>query len=65
MCYNSFSELNIPVNLVPENIRYQNASGVAMAAIGKDLLSAADLMPAYLRLPQAERELKKRTEDKQ
>lgn len=47
-------------------LRYQRAGGVAMAAqqVCKQggLLTAAQLMPFYLRLPQAERELKKKTE---
>ena len=50
--------------LAPEPLRYQRASAVASAALktaqqGK-LLTAAELMPIYLRLPQATRELNKR-----
>lgn len=57
-------------NLEPaqEQIKYQRASGVCLAAAGKyqngQTLTAAELMPVYLRLPQAQRELlqKKKTE---
>ena len=46
--------------------RYQKASSTALVALnlynnGKTL-TAEELMPYYLRLPQAERELKKREE---
>lgn len=63
LCYNSFKEILPNVTLAPEHLRYQNAVGVAMAAEGKDHISAEELMPSYLRLPQAERELKKRLEN--
>lgn len=42
--------------LAPPLLRYQRGSGVCFAAEGKPEISAAALMPAYLRLPQAERE---------
>lgn len=48
--------------IAPPVMRYQNAASVAFAAMnGFDetkLLDASQLMPVYLRLPQAERELK-------
>ncbi|MDD5952991.1 MAG: tRNA (adenosine(37)-N6)-threonylcarbamoyltransferase complex dimerization subunit type 1 TsaB [Oscillospiraceae bacterium] len=52
------------VRLVSEALRYQRASGVAscamaMAQQGKTV-SAGELSPIYLRLPQAERELKRK-----
>lgn len=63
LCYNTsgFHELNAV--LPPEHLRYQRAFGVAKSAIalyaqGKTVTPAA-LAPIYLRLPQAERELKK------
>lgn len=50
------------VKMVPENIRYQRAYGTARAAEKmaneNQLCTSAELMPTYLRLPQAERELK-------
>lgn len=55
---------NNNISLAPEHLKYQNAIGVAFAAetaIQKDgTLSPAALLPKYLRLPQAERELKKK-----
>lgn len=58
LCYNKFKAWG--ARLAPEEIRYQRAASVAAAAKTKQAVTAAELMPAYLRLPQAERELKKR-----
>ena len=48
--------------LAPFNLRQQRASGVAAAALEifekGETVKSAELMPIYLRLPQAERELK-------
>lgn len=51
------------------DLKYQRASGVCAAAFediknGKKLLNKNELVPVYLRLPQAERELNKRKGDK-
>ena len=55
---------DINVSLAPEHLKYQNAVGVAFAAQSAiqngDTVSPAALLPKYLRLPQAERELKKK-----
>lgn len=64
LCHRTFEAWG--ARLAPEELRYQRAGSVALAAqrlasCGKTV-SAAELLPAYLRLPQAERELKKRTE---
>lgn len=56
LCYNFLKEQNLDVCLAPEPVRYQNAWGVCRAAEGKETLSAAALLPVYLRLSQAERE---------
>lgn len=44
-----------------EQLKYQRASGVCFAAAQKFMLgqtvTASELMPVYLRLPQAQREL--------
>lgn len=64
LCYNSYKELFDNIFLAPDIQRYQNASGVALAAMTKEKISCEELMPTYLRLPQAERELKKRMENK-
>lgn len=54
--------------LADEDKRYQNATGVAFAAEEQfkngDTLSPEKLLPIYLRLPQAERELKLKKEQK-
>ncbi len=62
ICYKAFGE-NLPtVYLTPQNIRYQHAYGTAKAAEKmaeqNKLVSSDELMPFYLRLPQAERELR-------
>lgn len=46
------------ISLAEEGCRYQTASGVALAAKEYASVSPDKLMPFYLRLPQAERELK-------
>ena len=56
LCYNYLSERNVPAILAPEAVRLQNAWGVCRAAEGKTPASAAELLPCYLRLSQAERE---------
>ncbi len=61
VCSNAMSTEKI--YLAPENVRMQSAYGVAMAAMhggDESFVSANDLQPVYLRVPQAERELKKR-----
>ena len=54
--------------IASEGCRYQSARFVAAAALNKFLLgetlSHSELQPIYLRLPQAERELKKKMEEK-
>lgn len=64
LCYNKLNEDFSNINLVSESHRYQKASGVALAAEQKfqngDFVSASQLLPEYLRLPQAQRELRKR-----
>ena len=62
LCYNAFG-LSVPnVYLAPPAFRYQNAIGVAIeAAKMTDCAVPPDrLMPTHFRLPQAERELKRR-----
>lgn len=55
-----FSANGIAFTLAPENIRWQSAWGVAMAARDKSFGSADELLPVYLRLSQAERERQER-----
>jgi tRNA threonylcarbamoyladenosine biosynthesis protein TsaB len=56
LCYDNIELDN--VTLAKEDVRYQNVVGVAKASVGKEKISPASLMPVYLRLSQAERELK-------
>ena len=53
------------VEMADEQHRYQTAVGVGLAALpdfeGGNTLSPEELLPVYLRLPQAERELKMKT----
>ena len=48
--------VGIPSRLAPENLRWQSAWGVAMAASEREPGTADSLLPVYLRLSQAERE---------
>ena len=51
-----FREQHLDHRVPPENVRWQNAWGVAMEAAGKKLCTSQELLPVYLRLSQAERE---------
>ena len=68
LCYNIERFQELGAVLPPEPLIYQRACGVAKAAVriyeNGGAVSAAALMPVYLRLPQAERELKKRMKEK-
>ncbi|MCH5351964.1 MAG: tRNA (adenosine(37)-N6)-threonylcarbamoyltransferase complex dimerization subunit type 1 TsaB [Acutalibacter sp.] len=62
LCYEAFQAWG--AQIAPPELRFQRASSVALLALesaktGKTVTVQA-LMPSYLRLPQAERELKKR-----
>lgn len=56
LCYDNINLTN--VKLAQEDKIYQNALGVAKASKNVEPVSAKQLMPSYLRLSQAERELK-------
>ncbi len=58
-----FAGKGIPFRLAPDNLRWQSAWGVAMAAADKTPGSADELLPVYLRLSQAERERQARMSD--
>ena len=66
LVYHSVKENNL-IKLAPENLRYQRASSAAIIADGMcregRTLSAASLMPSYLRLSQAEREMQNKRKD--
>ena len=53
-------EQAIPCTVAPENLRWQSAWGVAMAAMDETPGNADALLPVYLRLSQAERERQER-----
>lgn len=63
LCAHTFSA-HANVLLAPPHLRFQRASGVAMAAAAQlargESVSDAALVPFYLRPPQAERELSKK-----
>lgn len=68
MCYNVLKCDFLNVSIAPVNIRHQRASSVGICAMEKlkteKGISADEIMPFYLRAPQAERELKKRMKSK-
>ena len=55
-----FRETSVPCRIAPENLRWQSAWGVAMAASDKQPGTSETLLPVYLRLSQAERERQER-----
>lgn len=59
LLYRNISYMN-NVILAPEHLKFQNATGVGLWAYKNSIhtVSAEELLPVYLRLPQAERELK-------
>lgn len=61
LCYNTLNTLpGLRLHLAPEPLRLQSARGVGLAARDKTPAPAAELLPAYLRLSQAERERQER-----
>ncbi|MBO5746823.1 MAG: tRNA (adenosine(37)-N6)-threonylcarbamoyltransferase complex dimerization subunit type 1 TsaB [Clostridia bacterium] len=66
--FNSVKGLGLNVSLAPEHLKWQRASGVCFAALPKlnagETVDPDKLLPFYLRLPQAERELKAKMEAK-
>lgn len=65
LCFKEFIDTALSIELAPDALRFQKASSVAAAALdklkkGEKAKNASELLPAYLRLSQAERELKKK-----
>ncbi len=60
LCSEYFTAHGIPCVMAPDNMRWQDAWGVAMAAADKTPGNADELLPVYLRLSQAERERQER-----
>ena len=56
----ALADAGIPFAVAAEPLRYQNAWGVCCAAAEKESADAAELLPVYLRLSQAERERQER-----
>lgn len=56
LCFDHLSAQGVDCVLAPENLRWQSAWGVAMAAASAQPGTADELLPVYLRLSQAERE---------
>lgn len=69
ICYNKMKDIVENVSIASATIRYQSASSVALIAEElvlkdeNDAVSSDELVPKYLRLSQAERELKKKQEN--
>ncbi len=66
MCYNVLKDTCKNLTISSENVRFQRAFGVAQVAFDEvhrgNTISSDSLVPIYLRLPQAERELLKKKE---
>lgn len=60
LCFEYFTAHGVPCVMAPDNLRWQDAWGVAMAAADKTPVNADELLPVYLRLSQAERERQER-----
>lgn len=56
LTYKYMQSSGIDCRVAPQNLLYQSAWGVGMAALDKTPGTADDLLPVYLRLSQAERE---------
>lgn len=63
VCSRALTDRSVAHTVAPEAQRYQNAWGVALAALGKPTLAADKLLPTYLRLSQAERERQEKLEN--
>ncbi len=66
LCYNKLKQKLDNVFLSSDLVKYQRASSIGFLALDKlkigQAVQAGDLMPIYLRLPQAQRELIKKQE---
>lgn len=60
VCAAALEDRGVEHTVAPELLRWQNAWGVCLAARGKPLAGAEELLPVYLRLSQAERERQER-----
>ena len=60
ICEKALKERGVECAVAPEELRWQTAFGVCLAAKNKTSTGAEDLLPVYLRLSQAERERQSR-----
>ena len=60
LCFEYFTAHGVPCVMAPDNLRWQDAWGVAMAAADKTPGNADELLPVYLRLSQSELERQER-----
>ncbi len=64
LCYSLLSDTLPNISLAPAHLRYQHAASTAAVALRQlaagETVAADRLLPVYLRLPQAERELRLR-----
>ncbi len=60
LCLRAMGDMCGNIRLAPAALRLQSAYGVALAALRQEPAAAADLVPEYLRLSQAERERNER-----
>lgn len=64
LCYNAMKDSVSNIKLSAEFRRYQRAYGAALAALANNEFTDSSLLaPVYLRMPQAERELKLKKEN--
>ena len=56
-------EQGIETRVAPDPLRYQTGYGVCLAAMNAEQISPEQLMPMYLKLPQAQRELMAKNTD--
>ncbi len=63
ICMGKFGEA-VGAKIAPSHIRSQLAHYVALLAENEPAVTPNELLPSYLRLPQAERELKQKIEEK-
>lgn len=68
LCYRAWKDTIPNIILAPASVRYQNATATALVACRRfadgETVSAEELQPTYLRLPQAQRELNARLNSK-
>ncbi len=63
VCHKEFAAWG--AGLAPEAVRFQRAGSAALLAEGRQWVSSGELLPAYLRMPQAERELKAKQKNRE